>query len=77
MLKSLNKTDYLLRETARGLRRGGWMNWAAISTMTVLLFLFGTSLQVSWQVEGMLNQFGSQLVVSTYLKSGVECDQLD
>ncbi|MEM8503463.1 MAG: ABC transporter permease [Cyanobacteria bacterium P01_D01_bin.1] len=76
MLKSLNKTDYLLRETARGLQRGGWMNWAAISTMTVLLFLFGTSLQVSWQVEGMLNQFGSQLVISTYLKSGVSAASL-
>lgn len=52
------------------------MNWAAISTMTVLLFLFGTSLQVSWQVEGMLNQFGSQLVISTYLESGVGADTL-
>nr|WP_228025302.1 ABC transporter permease [cf. Phormidesmis sp. LEGE 11477] len=75
-MKSLTKTDYLLHETARGLRRGGWMNWAAISTMTVLLFLFGTSLQVSWQVEGMLNQFGSQLVISTYLESGVGADGL-
>ncbi|MGC1306138.1 MAG: ABC transporter permease [Phormidesmis sp.] len=72
MLKSLAKTDYLLHETLRGLRRGGWMNWAAASTMTVLLFLFGVSLQASWQVEGLLNQFGSQLVISTYLESGVD-----
>lgn len=76
MLKSLNKTDYLLHETLRGLRRGGWMNWAAISTMTVLLFLFGVSLQASWQVEGLLNQFGSQLVISTYLESGVDASSL-
>ncbi|MEL6855129.1 MAG: ABC transporter permease [Cyanobacteria bacterium J06607_13] len=76
MLRSLNKTDYLLNESLRGLRRGGWMNWAAISTMTVLLFLFGTSLQVSWQVEGLLNQFGSQLVISTYLESGVDAGSL-
>ncbi|MEO1391964.1 MAG: ABC transporter permease [Cyanobacteria bacterium J06634_5] len=76
MLKSLVKTDYLLHETLRGLRRGGWMNWAAISTMTVLLFLFGVSLQASWQVEGMLNQFGSQLVISTYLDSGVDAYSL-
>ena len=72
LMKSLTKTDYLLRETLRGLRRGGWMNWAAVSTMTVLLFLFGVSLQASWQVEGLLNQFGSQLVISTYLESGVD-----
>ena len=52
------------------------MNWAAVSTMTVLLFLFGTSLQVSWQVEGLLNQFGSQLVISTYLESGVDAGSL-
>jgi cell division transport system permease protein len=76
MLKSLAKTDYLLHETLRGLRRGGWMNWAAISTMTVLLFLFGVSLQASWQVEGLLNQFGSQLVISTYLDSGVDASSL-
>ena len=76
MLKSLTKTDYLLHETLRGLRRGGWMNWAAISTMTVLLFLFGVSLQASWQVEGLLNQFGSQLVISTYLDSGVDASSL-
>ncbi len=75
-MKSLTKTDYLLRETLRGLRRGGWMNWAAVSTMTVLLFLFGVSLQASWQVEGLLNQFGSQLVISTYLESGVDANSL-
>ncbi|MFK8182900.1 MAG: cell division protein FtsX [Phormidesmis sp.] len=76
MFKSLTQTDYLLRETLRGIRRGGWMNWAAASTMTVLLFLFGVSLQASWQVEGLLNQFGSQLVISTYLDSGVDAGSL-
>ena len=76
MFKSLLKTDYLLIEALRGLKRGGWMNWAAVSTMTVLLFLFGTSLQVSWQVEGLLNQFGSQLVISTYLDSGVDAGSM-
>jgi cell division transport system permease protein len=48
------------------------MNWAAISTVTVLLFLFGISLQASWQLEGLLGQFGSQLEVSVYLNTGVE-----
>lgn len=67
MFKFLSKFDYLLRETFLGLRRGGWMNWAAVSTVTVLLFLFGTSLQASWQLERLLNQFGSQLEVSVYL----------
>lgn len=52
------------------------MNWAAISTVTVLLFLFGISLQASWQLEGLLGQFGSQLEVSTYLSTGVEATTL-
>lgn len=76
MFKVFTKLDYLLRETLLGLKRGGWMNWAAISTVTVLLFLFGISLQSSWQLEGLLNQFGSQLEISAYLNTGVQADSL-
>ncbi len=65
------KLGYLGQETLRGLRRGGWMNWAAISTVTVLLFLFGISLQTSWQVSGLLNQMGSNLEVSVYLQNNI------
>ncbi|MGF1567592.1 MAG: cell division protein FtsX [Nodosilinea sp.] len=76
MFKFLTKFDYLLRETLLGLRRGGWMNWAAISTITVLLFLFGISLQSTWQLERLLNQFGSQLEVSVYLDSGFQASDM-
>ncbi|MBE9138348.1 ABC transporter permease [Nodosilinea sp. LEGE 07088] len=76
MFKLLTKFDYLLRETMLGLRRGGWMNWAAISTITVLLFLFGISLQSTWQLERLLNEFGSQLEVSAYLDSGFQASDL-
>jgi cell division transport system permease protein len=77
MFKSLNKLDYLFKETILGLQRGGWMNWAAISTITVLLFLFGMSLQTSWQLEKVLNQFGNQLEVSVYLKSDVQAQTIE
>lgn len=53
------------------------MNWAAISTVTVLLFLFGTSLHASWQIEELLQDFGSQLEVSVYLAPGVTADTLE
>lgn len=76
MFKFFTKFDYLLRETFLGLRRGGWMNWAAISTITVLLFLFGISLQSTWQLERLLNQFGSQLEVSAYLESGFQASDM-
>jgi cell division transport system permease protein len=77
MFKYFTKLDYLLKETFLGLKRGGWMNWAAISTVTVLLFLFGLSLQVSWQVETLLNQFGSQLELSVYLEPDVQAASLE
>ncbi|MFN6536579.1 MAG: cell division protein FtsX [Nostoc sp. EkiNYC01] len=77
MLKSLTKLDYLLKETFLGLLRGGWMNWAAISTVTVLLFLFGLSLQTSWQVEKLLYQFGSQLEVSVYLEPDMQGQSIE
>ncbi|MGJ3249925.1 MAG: cell division protein FtsX [Elainellaceae cyanobacterium] len=76
MLEFITKADYLLRETLLGLKRGGWMNWAAVSTVTVLLFLFGISLHASWQLEQLLNQFGSQLEVSVYLDAGVRAENL-
>ncbi|WP_066380597.1 MULTISPECIES: ABC transporter permease [unclassified Anabaena] len=77
MLKFLTKLDYLLKETFLGLLRGGWMNWAAVSTVTVLLFLFGLSLQTSWQVEKLVNQFGSQLELSVYLDSGTRAQTIE
>ncbi|WP_373529574.1 cell division protein FtsX [Nostoc sp.] len=77
MFKSLTKLDYLLKETFLGLLRGGWMNWAAVSTVTVLLFLFGLSLQTSWQVEKLLYQFGSQLEVSVYLEPGTRIESIE
>jgi len=76
VLQIFTKSDYLLRETLLGIKRSGWMNWAAVSTVTVLLFLFGMSLQASWQLDGLVNQFGSQLEVSVYLETGVQADDL-
>jgi cell division transport system permease protein len=70
------KGRYLLRETWLGLRRGGWMNGAAISTIAILLFLLGTGLQVSWQMDNLVTQLGDQLEISVYLREGVPPDQL-
>ncbi|NJR70670.1 MAG: ABC transporter permease [Synechococcales cyanobacterium CRU_2_2] len=72
----LTRIPYLLKETLLGLLRGGWMNWAAVSTVTVLLFLLGLGLQTTWQVEKLANQFGSQLEVSAFLKTGVDAKTL-
>jgi cell division transport system permease protein len=71
MGRSFTQLQYLLQETWLGLQRGGWMNWAAVSTVTVLLFLFGTGLQLSWQVDQVLHQVGNQMEISVYLQPGV------
>lgn len=70
------KLDYLLHETGLGLRRGSWMNWAAISTVTILLFLFGLSLLASWQLGGLLEQIGSRLEIMVYLGPDIQVETL-
>jgi cell division transport system permease protein len=62
------KISYLLHETWLGIKRGGGMNWAAVSTIAILLLLLGVGLQLSWQVDHLLGQLGSQLEISVYLK---------
>ncbi|MCJ2542593.1 cell division protein FtsX [Thermostichus vulcanus] len=64
----LNKTRYLLQETFLGLRRGGWLNWAAVSTLLVLLFLVGISVELSWGVDATVQSLGGQLEISVYLE---------
>jgi cell division transport system permease protein len=71
MARSFYRAEYLLRETLLGLRRGGWMNGAAISTVTVLLLLFGIGLQGSWQLGEFFNRYGNQLEISAYLNTGI------
>jgi cell division transport system permease protein len=76
MFRIFTKLDYLLRETYLGLMRGGWMNWAAISTVAVLLFLFGASLQATWQIENVLGQMGNQVEISVYLNETVNAETM-
>jgi cell division transport system permease protein len=61
------RADFILKETLIGLRRGGWMNWAAVSTLVILLFLFGFGARLSWQLQNAVSALGSQLEVSVYL----------
>jgi len=66
------KITYLLHETLLGLRRGGWLNWAAVSTLMVLLFLVGISLNLSWGLEASVGSLGNQLQISAYLRPALE-----
>ncbi len=66
------KLRYLLRETWLGIKRSGWMNWAAVSTITLLLCLFGLGLVASWQMDYLLADLGDQLEISVYLQDQVK-----
>jgi cell division transport system permease protein len=77
MRRSMTQLRYLLQETWLGVLRGGWMNWAAVSTVTVLLFLLGTGMQFSWQVDQVLQQVGNQMEVSVYLKPGIAASSIE
>ncbi|MDX2271274.1 MAG: permease-like cell division protein FtsX [Cyanobacteriota bacterium] len=70
------KILYLIQETLLGLRRGGWLNWAAVSTLMVLLFLVGISLQLSWGLEQTVQSLGSQVEISAYLEPEVKGSDL-
>lgn len=72
----LTRLQYLLHETWLGLKRGGWMNWAAVSTVTVLLFLLGAGILIGWQLDYVVNQVGNQLEVAVFLQSGIEAESL-
>jgi cell division transport system permease protein len=52
------------------------MNGAAISTVTVLLLLFGIGLQGSWQLGEFFNRYGNQLEISAYLNTGITAKDL-
>ncbi len=76
VIKGIVRAGYLLRETGLGLGRGGWMTWAAVSTMTALLLWFGLGLQVTWQLERGMQQLGSQVEVAVYLAPEMTGDEL-
>jgi cell division transport system permease protein len=44
--------------------------------VAVLLFLFGASLQISWQLENVLGQLGSQLEISVYLDENTQGESM-
>jgi cell division transport system permease protein len=67
ILSFLATSEFILREALLGLRRGGWMNWATVSTTAILLFLYGLSFLASWSLGSVLDNLGNQFEVSVFL----------
>jgi len=57
-------------ETGIGVRRSGWSNWLVVSILAIALTIFGGILQLTMTLKNVVNDFGSQLEISAYLKDG-------
>ena len=54
-------------ETINGIRRTGLMNIAIITTMAIILFIFGVMFRSALSVSAFAKEFGNALEVSAYL----------
>ncbi len=57
------------KETFKGLQRTGWMNIVIIGTMAAILSIFGCMLRTSLAINNFVEQLGSAIEISVYLKT--------
>jgi cell division transport system permease protein len=70
------RLDYYFRETASGLRRNGLVAFAAVSTVFISLFLFGSALLISEQTNLVIDLQTERVEVAVYLKDNIsQADQ--
>ena len=66
----------VMHETLGGLRRTGWMNLLIVITMTSILSIFGTLFAFVLETELFVENIGSALKVSVYLKDEANIPEL-
>jgi cell division transport system permease protein len=71
------RTEYYFRETAQGLRRNGLIAFAAVSTAFISLFLVGSSLLVSREVNLLIDFTTRDVEVSVFLQKTIPPAQQD
>jgi len=69
------RTGYYFRETLHGLRRNGLIAFAAVSTAFIALFLVGSALLVSREVNLLIDLQTRNVEVSVFLQKGITNDQ--
>ena len=55
-------------ETVKLLTQAGWMNLVVITTMAAILSIFGVLFRSSIAISSFINQIGSDLEISVYVK---------
>ncbi len=56
-------------ETVKLLTQAGWMNLVVITTMAAILSIFGVLFRSSIAISGFIDQIGSDLEISVYVKN--------
>lgn len=69
------KAGYYSRETLHGLRRNGLIAFAAVSTAFIALFLVGSALLVSREVNLLIDFTTRDVEVSVFLQKDITADQ--
>jgi cell division transport system permease protein len=69
------RLDYLLRETAIGLRRNWVVTFAAISTVFISLFLLGSFLLLSKQAGAWIDLYTAKVEVAVFLTDDISLEQ--
>jgi cell division transport system permease protein len=72
MMRQLRILWRVVIEMFLGLKHSGWSNWLVISILAVALTIFGGVLQLTMTLKNVVSAWGSQLVVSAYLKEDAD-----
>ncbi len=62
---------YYINESFRGLKANSLVNLLAVGTITMAILIVGFFLLVFFNLRGSMNEMGSRLEISIYLKDGV------
>lgn len=72
---TLSSLGYLLRETARSLRRNLWMTVASVSTVAISLFVLAVFVVVSTNVTHVSTLLQNQVELRVFIKPNTQRDQ--
>lgn len=74
-LTEIRITYRILMETAKGISQTGLINVAIITTMAAILTIFGVLFRSTLSISTIVNEMGSVLEISAYLKNGANVQE--
>jgi cell division transport system permease protein len=71
----MNRLAYFVRRAVRGMRQAVFVNAVAVLTIAIALFVVAVFAGVVGQVRGLLSAWGEDVVVSVYIRDGLEIEE--